>query len=97
MIIKKNIDDYLINSSLNVRSALQKLDDAAMQILFIVDDKKILHGVLTDGDIRRWLLSSENSNLNTNLLKVMNNKFTSRNIITPSEDREKVFNSSFCK
>ncbi len=94
MIIKKNIDDYLINSSLNVRSALQKLDDAAMQILFIVDDKKILHGVLTDGDIRRWLLSSENSNLNTNLLKVMNNKFTSRNIITPSEDIEKVFNSS---
>lgn len=92
MIIKRNIDDYLISTSLNVRSALQKLDETTMQILFIVDNKKKLHGVLTDGDIRRWLLSAKNPDLNTNLLEVINNKFTSRNIKTSPEDIERLFN-----
>lgn len=51
-----NYLDYCINSEFSVRDAMKKLDNIKPKILFIVQDKKIV-AALTDGDIRRFLLS----------------------------------------
>jgi len=52
-----NIDKFVINSQLEVRQAMKKLDDSDRKILFVVQDNLLLFGALADGDIRRWILS----------------------------------------
>ena len=52
-----NIQDLFINESLSIKEAIKKLDETAKKILLVVQDNKLI-GVLTDGDIRRWILKS---------------------------------------
>lgn len=49
---------FLISPEGTVVEALQKIDSNAKGILFVVNDGRKLVGVLTDGDIRRWLLKT---------------------------------------
>ena len=51
-----NIDKYVINTQVDIRSAMKKLDDSHRKILFVIQDDHSLYGSLTDGDIRRWIL-----------------------------------------
>ena len=44
-----------INST--IQQAITCLDNAAMQIVMVIDKRKELVGTITDGDIRRGLLS----------------------------------------
>lgn len=50
-------EKYLINQSCACRQALERIDNNKVKILFIVDDGHHLVASLTDGDIRRFLLS----------------------------------------
>ncbi len=52
-----NIQDIIINEEINIRQAAKVLDKTAKQVLLITEDNK-LKAVLTDGDIRRWILKS---------------------------------------
>lgn len=52
-----NIEDVLISEEISVVEALEKLDKTAKKILFVVEGK-CLRGTVTDGDIRRWILSN---------------------------------------
>lgn len=45
-----------ILSNATIREALKKIDSAMLGLLFVVDSKNTLLGVITDGDIRRALL-----------------------------------------
>lgn len=56
--------------TVSVKQAMEKLDEAANKIIFITDDDNTLIGVVTDGDIRRFIL--KNGNLNEPVSKVMN-------------------------
>ncbi|MGV8058384.1 MAG: sugar phosphate nucleotidyltransferase [Smithellaceae bacterium] len=47
----------LIDSSIKIITALKLLDETADKVLFVVDQDNRLLGTLTDGDIRRYLLS----------------------------------------
>lgn len=49
---------FLIDRESTVVEALQKIDRNAKGLLFVVDDKRRLQGVITDGDIRRWLIKT---------------------------------------
>lgn len=49
---------YFINKTNTVVEALQKIDLNGKQLLFVVDKKRKLEGIITDGDIRRWLLKT---------------------------------------
>jgi perosamine synthetase len=69
------IKDLIINKSSNLREALHCLDERGSGVLFIVDDTNQLLGVLTDGDVRRFLLSE--MNLETAVTNVMNADFVS--------------------
>lgn len=52
-----NIELLIGTDSLTVSEAMQKIDNNASRILFLVDKDKRLIGCTTDGDIRRYLLS----------------------------------------
>ena len=49
---------FLIYPHSTVVEAMQKIDTNAKGILFVVDNKRRLVGVITDGDIRRWLIKT---------------------------------------
>lgn len=46
-----------ISPTLTVRQAMRAMDESAERILFIAEADRLL-GVLTDGDIRRWILNN---------------------------------------
>lgn len=54
------LQKFTIEEFRTVVEAMEKLDISARGILFAVDEKKRLKGVVTDGDIRRWLLKTGN-------------------------------------
>lgn len=54
----EQIKAFLAPRSSTVVEAMQKIDSNARGILFIVDERERLTGVLTDGDIRRWLIKT---------------------------------------
>lgn len=56
-----NIQDLFINKDLSIKEAIKKLDETAKKILIIVENNKLI-SVLTDGDIRRWILKSGSLN-----------------------------------
>ncbi|PWB24560.1 aminotransferase class I/II-fold pyridoxal phosphate-dependent enzyme [Flavobacterium sp. HTF] len=83
-----DVKDVIINQDAKLRDALQLLDKLGLGILFIVDDFEKLVGVLTDGDIRRFLLL--NGNLDNNVKDVMNTNFFSLSV---DSDNETILNN----
>ncbi len=63
--------DITIHADITVKSALKRLDICATKVLFVVDDSMHLIGSLTDGDIRRFILSG--GDLYTDIRTVYNN------------------------
>ena len=66
------IDKYLISDQESIKSALKKIDNNHLGIIFVHHNHKIV-GVATDGDIRRSLLKS--NTVNSKIASCMNNKF----------------------
>lgn len=62
--------DIIINKNFSIIEAMKILDNSAKKILLVVEDNRLC-GVVTDGDIRRWIL--KNGDLNEKVEKVMNN------------------------
>ncbi|MFZ5969485.1 MAG: nucleotidyltransferase family protein [Bacillota bacterium] len=52
-----NIHDFFIDEEITIKEAIKKLDEAGKKIILITKDA-VLKGVITDGDIRRWILSN---------------------------------------
>lgn len=51
---------FQIEKRATVIEALQKIDSNAKGLLFITDSQNQLEGVITDGDVRRWLIKTGN-------------------------------------
>lgn len=49
--------DILIYATESIKDALKKLDKTAKKVLLVIDNKDRLLGTLTDGDIRRYILT----------------------------------------
>lgn len=56
----EQLTSFLISSKDTVVEAMQKIDANARGILFIINEERKLMGVVTDGDIRRWLIKTGN-------------------------------------
>lgn len=54
----EQLTPFLISPDNTVVEAMQKIDSNARGILFVVNENRKLLGVLTDGDIRRWLIKT---------------------------------------
>jgi len=61
----------LINRTFSIKETLARLDETAEKVLFIVDNENKLMGALTDGDVRRYLLSGKS--LDGDIAKIFNN------------------------
>lgn len=64
-----DVTNLIINEDISIREAIKKLNQTAKKILLITKDKA-LKGVLTDGDIRRWILI--NGDLDEKVKLIMN-------------------------
>lgn len=82
----EQLDKFLISSESTVVEAMQKIDSNARGILFVTDNKQKLTGVLTDGDIRRWLIRS--GDLQAAIEKFMNT--APKKIVKKEQNRAKM-------
>ena len=73
--INPRIEKIMISADLSISSALQQLDETGEGILLVCKGNGFIEGLLTDGDIRRYLLS--NQSLNVPASTIMNKDFVS--------------------
>ncbi|MFN5182003.1 MAG: aminotransferase class I/II-fold pyridoxal phosphate-dependent enzyme [Bacteroidota bacterium] len=77
------IDEMLINENSSIRKALESIDQNAQGTCFVVNDKKELVGVITDGDIRRAFISGKN--LDSLVSEIMERNYTYLPVETPTD------------
>lgn len=52
------LDDYIVQPDSGIMDILKKIDKNAMGIVYVCDEDRQLKGVITDGDIRRFIIHS---------------------------------------
>lgn len=62
-----DINKVLIDKDISIRETIEILDKSAKRILLVVEKKKLI-GVVTDGDIRRWILKNGDLSLKVQLI-----------------------------
>ena len=80
--MKKDWHDVLVRPETSIREAIARIDASALQIALVVNESGVLIGVLTDGDVRRAILSG--IPLEGPVSAAMNPRFTS---VGPNDDR----------
>lgn len=85
----KPLDNLVLDSSQNIRAAMNLLNENSRGILFVTDNRKLI-GVATDGDLRRSILAG--SKLDENIKKAMNSKF----IALPVTSDDAIIRKTFC-
>lgn len=75
MILDRDIKKYSISKDASIKEALKKIEMNKNKTIFIVSPSDHIEGSLTDGDIRRWLVSSEKTDLSKSVESIMNTKF----------------------
>ena len=79
----KSFKDCFINANENIESAVETIHKAGLRIGLVVDQEEKLLGTVTDGDIRRALLSHKDMSLS--VVEIMNS-----NPITTSPDHDRL-------
>ncbi len=67
-----HVKSFLVPETNTIRQAMEQLEKTEEKIVFVVDAASRLVGSLTDGDIRRWILSD--GDLKAQVIKVCNRK-----------------------
>ena len=80
MIIERSFSKFVVFSEDSLLSALNKVSENKSRAIFAVSEGGILEGVLTDGDLRRWLTSTSEIDLNVPVSVVMNKQCVSASI-----------------
>ncbi|AVP82674.1 MULTISPECIES: N-acetylneuraminate synthase family protein [Aeromonas] len=93
MIIDRNVTRYVVFSDETIMHALQKMSLNKSGIVFVLTQNGVLEGVMTDGDLRRWLLEETNFDLSLPVAIVSNHNFTSADIESPHESISALFSS----
>lgn len=65
------VSKFFITQDIPIREAIKQLDQTAKKLLVVVEKKKLV-GVITDGDIRRWILKNGDFSLPVSF--IMNSK-----------------------
>lgn len=69
MVNNMTLSEYLIDTNSSILDAVQQIDRNSKGIVYVANRKELV-GVITDGDVRRYLLKG--GNLNDNVLKIAN-------------------------
>lgn len=94
MIIKREITSYLVNEFDSVRAALTKIDRNEDGIVFCVDDQGLLIGLLTDGDVRRWLIAAAHPSLEEAVGTIVNRRYVAANVADRPERIDSLLNGT---
>lgn len=92
MILNKNIVEYIISSNASIQEALTKINKNKHRIGYVVDDENFLLGSLSDGDVRRWLLSNENFDISREVIQIANQPCLSMQFDEKTDVIENSFN-----
>ncbi len=71
---KAKLKKLMTSADTTIKEAMQKLNETAEKILFVVDNKERLLGTVTDGDIRREIIN--NAGFQDSIEDVIQRKFT---------------------
>lgn len=85
MVVDRNISRYLVFAEEGLLTALGKISENRVGLVFVVADSGALEGVLTDGDFRRWLVGQESIRLDRPVSAAMNREFISARENAPLE------------
>src|ERR1700723_3229021 len=72
MVVNEAVRPFLVPQTHTIRQAMEQLEKTQEKIVFVVDGESRLIGSLTDGDIRRWILSD--GDLKAQVYRVCNRK-----------------------
>lgn len=71
----KNLSKYTLSDQSSVLNALKKIEHNAGRIVFIVNETEKVVGVLTNGDIIRWLSKQEQPDMSIPVMNIANTSF----------------------
>ena len=75
MIIEKNFDNYIISENALLKDVLLKIDLNKSKIVFVIDNSTKVIGTISDGDIRRSMISQSKINFSSKASDICNSKF----------------------
>ncbi len=95
MIIEKNFSKYVVFSEDTILSALNKISANKERLIFVVSESGSLKGALSDGDLRRWLISTPDIDLQKPIHTVMNTNIRRANVDDRPEDIRKLLDEKY--
>jgi len=91
MIIERNVARYVVFTDDEISHALRKISTNKTRIVFAVAANGVLEGVITDGDLRRWLLSSSELDITRPVSDTLNKNFVYHYEDAPRQEIEAMF------
>ena len=85
----QDIEHYKVLTDLTIRKSIKKLDETGIGFIVVVDQDNQVHGVVTDGDFRRAVLTG--ISLETPISGISNKHFISINEGYTKEELEDIF------
>lgn len=76
MDIDRDLSSYTVYAEESIATALKKLNENKARIIFSVTERGLLEGVLTDGDLRRWIMRRESVDPGAPVSRITNKQFT---------------------
>jgi len=86
MYTTKSTQKYVVFSDAPLSDVLSKINENKSRIVFVVTEHTVLLGSISDGDVRRWLLSCNLIDLNAPASEIMNANCRRVNINQGKED-----------
>lgn len=75
MIIERNLINYIVYSEESILEALKKISKNEGRIVFSVDERGVLNGVMTNGDFRRWIAGSPHFDVTRPVSSIQNKAY----------------------
>jgi sialic acid synthase SpsE/sugar phosphate isomerase/epimerase len=72
MIIERDMSRFYVRNDASISDALRKIDENHEGFAVCVDEAGVLEGVVTDGDMRRWLFDQDLADLRTEVGTIAN-------------------------
>lgn len=91
MIVSRDIKKFVVLSESSLSECLKKISDNKTRIAYVVSEQGMLLGSLSDGDVRRWIVSQDVIDLSVMASAVMNENCISKSSSIKTGDLLSVF------
>lgn len=91
MFIDRKISPFIVYSEDSIDIALNKINKNKKRIVYCLSESGVLEGVVTDGDFRRWVISTDQVDLRIPVRCLANQQYVSASFDAPSESLHGLF------